>query len=131
MPDVQSNLLLPTPATSSQPRATWSTRLVRYLAAIAVFVTLFYVVAGYLLSADIFGDHPRWRGMNKGPADFGLAGETVSLHATDGVPLKAWWLPASGLSRGAVIVAHGIDHTRHVMLPRAVFLVQGGGNLRD
>ena len=95
-------------------------------AAIATVVVLFYGVAGYLGSADMFGDHPRWRGMNRGPADFGLRSETVSFDAKDGIPLKAWWLPASGMPRGAVIIAHGIDHTRQVMLPRAAFLVRGG-----
>ena len=101
-------------------------QLTRYVAAIAAMVLLFYAVAGYLRSADMFGDHPRWRGMNKGPADFGLSGETVSFNSTDGIPLKAWWLPTPSSSRGAVIVAHGIDHTRQVMLPRAAFLVHGG-----
>src|ERR1700691_2070357 len=96
------------------------------LAAIATVIVLFYGVAGYLGSADMFGDHPRWRGMNRGPADFGLRSETVSFDAKDGIPLQAWWLPASGVPRGAVIIAHGIDHTRQVMLPRAAFLVRGG-----
>ena len=89
-------------------------------------VVLFYAVAGYLSSADMFGDHPRWRGMNRGPADFGLRSETVSFYSKDGIPLKAWWLPASGTPRGSVIVAHGIDHTRQVMFSRAVFLVRDG-----
>jgi pimeloyl-ACP methyl ester carboxylesterase len=83
-------------------------------------------VAGYYGSADMFGNHPRWRGMNRGPADFGLRSETVSFHSKDGISLKAWWLPASGMSRGAVVIAHGIDHTRQAMLPRATFLVRGG-----
>ncbi len=64
--------------------------------------------------------------MNRGPADFGLHSETVSFDSTDRIPLKGWWLPASGTPRAAVIVAHGIDHTRQVMLPRAAFLVRGG-----
>jgi pimeloyl-ACP methyl ester carboxylesterase len=102
------------------------TRLGRGLAATAAVVVLFYAVAGYLGSADMFGDYPRWRGMNRGPADFGLRSETVSFNSKDGIPLKGWWLPASGTPRGAVIVAHGIDHTRQVMLPRALFLVRGG-----
>ena len=102
------------------------TRLGRGLTAIASLVALFYAVVGYLGSADMFGDHPRWRGMNRGPADFGLRSETVSFDSKDGIPLKAWWLPGSGTPRGAVIVAHGIDHTRQVMLPRAAFLVRGG-----
>lgn len=102
------------------------TRLWRGLAAIAAVLALFYAAAGYLGSADMFGDHPRWRGMNRGPADLGLRSETVSFDSTDGIHLKAWWLPASEAPRGAVIVAHGIDHTRQVMLPRAAFLVRGG-----
>ena len=102
------------------------TRLGRCLGATATVVVLFYAIAGYVGSANMFGDHPRWRGMNRGPSDFGLRSETVSFDSTDGIPLKAWWLPASGTPRGAVIIAHGIDHTRQVMLPRAAFLVRGG-----
>lgn len=102
------------------------TRLVFWLVAIFAVVLLFYAAVGYIGSADMFGDHSRWRGMNRGPADFGLRSETVSFDSTDGIPLKAWWLPASGTPRGAVIIAHGIDHTRQVMLPRATFLVHGG-----
>ena len=37
-----------------------------------VLMLIFYAVLGYLSSAGMFGDHPRWRGMNRGPADFGL-----------------------------------------------------------
>jgi len=102
------------------------TRLGSGVAAIAIVILLFYAVVGYVASADMFGDHTRWRGMNRGPADFGLHSETVSFDSTDGILLKAWWLPASGTPRGAVIIAHGIDHTRQVMLPRATFLVHGG-----
>ena|SRR5581483_1434379 len=104
-------------------------RLLRAVAATVALVALFYAFAGYLGSADMFGDHRRWRGMNKGPRDFGLSGETVSFESVDGIHLNAWWLPASGKPRGAVVVAHGIDHTRQVMLPRAVFLVKGGYNV--
>jgi len=100
--------------------------LVRGLVALAALLVVFYAVAGYLSSADMFGDHPRWRGMNRGPADFELRSQTVSFDSTDGIPLKAWWLPASDTPRGVVIIAHGIDHTRQVMLPRAAFLVRGG-----
>lgn len=102
------------------------TRLGRWLAVLVGVVLLFYGVVGYGGSADMFGDHPRWRGMNRGPADFGLRGETVSFASQDGIPLKAWWLPADGSPRAVVIIAHGIDHTRQVMLPRALFLVRVG-----
>ena len=92
-------------------------------------LAVFYGVAGYLGSAEMIGDHPRWRGMNRGPRDFDLLAETVSFRSTDGIPLKAWWLPAQGRPQATVIVAHGIDHTRQVMLKRAVFLVHGGYNV--
>jgi len=101
-------------------------RLVLWLSVLAGVVLLFYALVGYFGSADMFGDHPRWRGMNRGPADFGLKGETVAFASQDGIPLKAWWLPAEGTGHAVVIIAHGIDHTRQVMLPRAAFLVHGG-----
>jgi alpha-beta hydrolase superfamily lysophospholipase len=101
-------------------------RLARSLAVVSAAIVLFYAAVGYLGSADMFGDHSRWRGMNRGPSDFGLRSETVSFDSVDGIPLKAWWLPASQTPRGAVIIAHGIDHTRQVMLPRAAFLVRAG-----
>ena len=92
-------------------------------------LALLYGVVGYFGSGQMIGDHPRWRGMNRGPRDFGLLGETVSFRSNDGIPLKAWWLPAQGAQRATVIIAHGIDHTRQVMLKRAVFLVDGGYNV--
>jgi pimeloyl-ACP methyl ester carboxylesterase len=90
---------------------------------------LFYCAVGYFGSGVMISNYPRWTGMNRGPQDFGLAGETVSFTSTDGVPLKAWWLPAPTPARGTVIVAHGGDHNRQAMLPRTVFLVHGGYNV--
>jgi len=104
-------------------------RFWRWFPALTVLALLFYATVGYLGSASMIGENPRWRGMNRGPRDFGLNGETVSFRSQDGVALKAWWLPADGNPRGTVIIAHGIDHTRQVMLPRASFLVHGGYNV--
>jgi pimeloyl-ACP methyl ester carboxylesterase len=67
--------------------------------------------------------------MNRGPRDFGLRGETVSFRSSDGIGLKAWWLPADSKARANVVIAHGVDHTRQVMLPRAAFLVRNGYNV--
>lgn len=100
-----------------------------WLAIPLALVFLFYGVVGYFGSGMMIGENPRWRGMNRGPEDFGLASETVAFSATDGVPIKAWWLPASTPARGTVIIAPGVDHTRQVMLPRSVFLVHGGYNV--
>jgi hypothetical protein len=57
-------------------------------------VALFYGGVGYWGSGLMIGENPRWRGLNRGPQDFGLQSETVSFSATDGVPLKAWCLSA-------------------------------------
>ena len=100
----------------------------KWLAVPIVLLALFYAVVGYFGSGLMIGYNPRWHGMNRGPRDFGLQSEVVSFQATDGVPLKAWWLPAEGAPRATVIIAHGIDHTRQVMLGRAAFLVHGGYN---
>jgi pimeloyl-ACP methyl ester carboxylesterase len=107
-------------------------RLWRWLAALPlVLLVLFYSAVGYWGSGLMIGEKPQWRGMNRAPRDFGLEGETVSFPATDGVPLKAWWLSAAGPARGTVIIAPGGDYTRQVMLPRAAFLVHGGYNVLD
>jgi pimeloyl-ACP methyl ester carboxylesterase len=100
----------------------------KWLAVPIVLLALFYVVVGYFGSGLLIGYNSRWHGMNRGPRNFGLQSETVSFQATDGVPLKAWWLPAEGTPRATVILAHGIDHTRQVMLGRAAFIVHGGYN---
>jgi len=90
-------------------------------------MVLFYGAVGYWASSLLIGENPSRRGiMNRGPGDYGLVGETVSFHATDGVPIGAWWLPATAAARGTVIVAPSGEYTRQVMLPRSVFLVHGG-----
>jgi len=99
-----------------------------WLAVPIVLLLLFYAAVGYFGSGLMFGYNPRWHGMNRGPRDFGLQSEVVSFQATDGVPLKAWWLPAEGKPRATAIIAHGVDHTRQVMLGRAAFLVHDGYN---
>ncbi len=102
-----------------------------WLALLFCVLALFYGTVGYLGSGLMISDTPRWRGMNRGPQDFGLQGETVSFEAADGVPIKAWWLPAQSPARGTVILAPGGDHTRQVMLPRAAFLVHNGYSVVD
>lgn len=105
------------------------TRIWRWAVALIGVVILFYGVVGYLFSASYIGENPRWRGINREPQDFGLKGDTVSFRSQDGVALKGWWLPAEGTARASIIIAHGVDHTRQVMLPRASFLVHGGYNV--
>jgi alpha-beta hydrolase superfamily lysophospholipase len=100
-----------------------------WLAISLAAIILLYGAMGYWASGLMIGENPRWRGMNRGPQDYALVSETVSFRATDGVPIRAWWLPAPASARGTVIIAPGGDHTRQVMLPRSVFLVRGGYNV--
>jgi len=43
------------------------------------------------------------------PATYGLAGESVAFASRDGIPLRAWWVPAAAAPRGVVVVLHGMD----------------------
>jgi pimeloyl-ACP methyl ester carboxylesterase len=108
----------------SRPKRLW-----RWSIVLVVFAALFYGISGYLCTSSYIGENARWRGINRGPESFGLSGEVVSLRSTDGVSLKGWWLPTVGSARANVVVVHGVDHTRQVMLPRAAFLVHGGYNV--
>ncbi len=103
----------------SRRRAWWG------LAAAGLVIVL-YGGIGFAVTTFVIGNHARWRESGRIPADVGLAGDTVSLRATDGTAVKAWWIPAVGVPRGTVVIAHGVDHTREVMLPRAAFLARGG-----
>jgi alpha-beta hydrolase superfamily lysophospholipase len=98
------------------------------LIAVAAIV-LCYALAGFALTSFLIGNNARWRGMDRGPGDYGLAAETVSFVSTDGVRLRAWWIPTPTQALGSVVIAHGVDHTRQVMLERAAFLMRAGYNV--
>ena len=60
------------------------------------------------------------------PQGFGLAGESIALTSSDGIPLKAWWVPADP-THGAVVVLHGMDGLdASCLLPHAKFLHDAG-----
>ena len=89
-----------------------------------IFLSLvaLWICAGFFATMPIVGDHPFWRQIRAQPQDFSLHSEFVSFLSTDGVRLTAWFIPAKGLSKGTVILVHGIDGNRSDMLPRAWFL---------
>jgi pimeloyl-ACP methyl ester carboxylesterase len=108
-----------------------------------LLVVGFYAVAGYVRSNQFIGNHPEWRRGVASPSDYGLQSELVTFPSTDGIPLKAWWLPADRQTdaqgrapaqsafRQSVILAHGKDDNRSGMLPRAAFLVRHGYSVLD
>ena len=99
----------------------------RWLAFPIGLVVLFYGVVGYVGSSEMIGDHPRSR-ESQGTSGLRFAGRAGLVSLDHGIPLKAWCSPRKD-PRATVIIAHGIDHTRQVMLKRAVFLVHGGYNV--
>jgi len=117
----------PSAATGARPRPR-GRRLASWGALIVGLMLLFYAGTGFAVTTFLVHNHARWPAGNGRPEDVGLAGETVSLRSGDGMTLSAWWLPAQRPARGTVVIAHGVDHTRQVMLPRAAFLVRAGYN---
>lgn len=60
------------------------------------------------------------------PQALGITPESISLTSSDGIALKAWWVPADP-TRGAVIVLHGMDGLdASCLLPHAKFLHDAG-----
>jgi uncharacterized protein len=90
---------------------------------VPAFVVLWGLV-GYLATIPVVGNHPDWRKLRARPEDFGLKAKDVSFSSRDGILLRGWFIPAQGVARGTVILAHGIDGNRSDMLPRASFLVR-------
>jgi len=100
-----------------------------------------YLAAGYARSSQWIGNHPEWRKLKASPSDYGLRSQLVSFPSTDGIALKAWWLPVQNETGSvaqrrsgflpSIILAHGRDDNRSGMLPRAAFLVRNGYNVLD
>ena len=105
-----------------------NTRVVLILAAGA----LLWITLGWLATNPVVGNHQELRVMVAAPQDYGLQAQRVAFAATDGIPLVAWWLPASAKAKeahGTVILAHGGAGNRSHMLSRAAFLVHNAWNV--
>ena len=62
------------------------------------------------------------------PASYALAGESIDLTSGDGIPLRAWWVPAKGPApAGVVVLLHGMDGMdASTLLGHARFLHEAG-----
>jgi uncharacterized protein len=105
--------------------------ILKLLAYIFLGVVILWAIVTFLVTTPVVGNHPGWRKVWVRPQDLGLKAQEVSFLSRDGIPLKAWFLPAQGASHGTIILVHGIDGNRSDMLPRAAFLVHGGYNVLD
>ena len=79
--------------------------------------TIVVLIAGGLYGFSLYllngGLSQRVEKLIATPATYGLRGESVSLISSDGIPLKAWWIPAEApRPRGVVILLHGMGGTR-------------------
>ena len=83
-----------------------------------------WAISGFLATIPVTGNHTYWRQFRAWPGDFGLKAEDVSFLSQDGIPLKGWYIRTDGVSRGTVILAHGINGNRSDMLSRAAALVR-------
>jgi pimeloyl-ACP methyl ester carboxylesterase len=61
------------------------------------------------------------------PKSFELAYEDVAVQASDGVPLKGWWVPVQH-AKGSVVLVHGLNRSRIEMVKKTAFLAREGWN---
>jgi hypothetical protein len=77
---------------------TWSNAPRKTVVPVVIVILLvlagLFGIGGYVGSDQAIGNKPEWRKMVHSPAEYSLSSETVTLQSTDGVLLKAWWLPA-------------------------------------
>ncbi len=91
-----------------------------------VLVLLAILVLGYLgsgLLVVLWMTAPRRKPPGATPASVGLGYEEVEIHSTDGVRLGAWWVPADGSARVAVLVPGwgGYKFDEHMLQSAAVY----------
>lgn len=97
--------------------------------AAVVFVLVFLVLPYWTANAiTTAGTRPRDRALTSTPADHGVDFEEASFTATDGTPLRGWYL--GGGNRGAsVVCAHGLFRSRREVLERCAWLREKGFNV--
>lgn len=84
-------------------------------------------LAGYLATLPAIASRTSRR-VGAAPSDLAVAAQVVSFRSRDGILLKGWWMPAVGVARATVILAHGRDGNRSFMVSRAKFLIAHGYN---
>jgi fermentation-respiration switch protein FrsA (DUF1100 family) len=95
-----------------------------------MIVVLALVAAGLLLlwgwySSDLILSLHRER-ITVLPGSFGLAFEEVTFKASDGTPLKGWFVPSPVGSDATIILCHGRGTCRSDILPATQHLVSRG-----
>lgn len=89
---------------------------------LAGFVLVYVAVLGVVAWLSL---HPFRTPIYLSPGSLGTSQEEVEFVSSDGVRLRAWWVPASG-SRCVAVLAHGYYMNRAELVPTAFFLWQHG-----
>jgi hypothetical protein len=93
--------------------------------AIALATLAGIVYAGAVWLVDQSGSR-RVERLEHAPADYGLDATSVTFPSSDGILLKAWWIPHPA-PRGVVVLLHGMDGLdASSLLGHASFLVDAG-----
>jgi uncharacterized protein len=103
-------------------------RLLRRVMTGVVILAVMVTVGGYGATVYLLNKAFSHRvvKMKYTPEALGLKAESVSLRSSDGIALKAWWVPATE-PRGTVVVLHGMDGLdASCLLPQAKFLGAAG-----
>src|SRR5919199_4686997 len=77
-------------------------RMLRRMLVLLAILSLGYLGAGWFVV--LWMTAPRRKPPVETPASVGLKYEEVEIQSTDGVSLSAWWVPAEGSDRAAVLV---------------------------
>ena len=105
------------------------TRLLISLVMGTVMIAIVLACSSGCLTSQAIGKHPEWRKIEATPTELGLNAEFVRFESTDGIALRAWWIPAANGKNTDVVLAHGQSGNRSDMLGRAAFLVSAGYNV--
>ena len=76
--------------------------MLRYMLVLLITLSVGYLGVGLLVV--LWMTSPSRRPPDATPASFGLGYRDVEFPSTDGVRLSAWWVPAEGSSKAAVLV---------------------------
>ena len=97
---------------------------------VTLLVIFFYGFVPWFLTNIATTSRFHFRDPNDGktPASYGMDFSEVEFKSSDGIDLKGWYVPASGVARGTMIYCHGQNRTRVEMLPMAAFAHQLGYN---
>lgn len=109
---------------SSSQQYWW--RLAKFTALCLVAAALVLLVSFIYLQVKAFTT-PHRQAIVGSPAEHGLTYQDVTFGTTDGLKLSGWYIP--GRLPDAIILVHGIDANRTVLLPEAALLNEAGYHL--